>query len=143
MRGIGERIEPLDAGGSLPMLLAHPGVALSTAAVFAGLDRFDAPRAAAPPSADRDALLDHLATTGNALEEPALRLAPAVGRTLEALRTLPGCRLARMSGSGATCFALFGTEAGLHAASDALAAEPLPFAWLPVLAGHGATHAGS
>ena len=48
-----------------------------------------------------------------------------------------------MSGSGATCFALFGTEAELHAASDAFDAEPPPFAWLPVLAAHGAAHAGS
>lgn len=88
-----------------PILLVNPGVAVSTAAIFAGWDRID--------RGGMDATsLDALIGAGrNDLEAAAMALAPEIGTVLAALRSAPGVRLARMSGSGATCFALF-DEAG-------------------------------
>jgi 4-diphosphocytidyl-2-C-methyl-D-erythritol kinase len=122
MRGIGEVLsEPLSLP-ALPAVLVNPGVALTTKAVFA---HWTAP--ASPPAAldveaivqlkDCDALLRLLATQANDLEAPAVTLAPVIADVLAALRALPGCSLARMSGSGATCFALFASaRAGQDAA---------------------------
>ena len=64
-----------------------------------------------------------LARQRNDLEEPALRLLPAVGKVLGALRNCRECRLARMSGSGATCFGVFDDNAGATAAAEELRAE--------------------
>jgi 4-diphosphocytidyl-2-C-methyl-D-erythritol kinase len=66
-----------------------------------------------------------LAAHGNDLEAAAIRLAPAVADLIAALRALPGCRLARMSGSGSACFALFtGSRAAAAAARSLAAAHP-------------------
>ena len=74
---------------------------------------------------NRTALLETLAANANDLEAPARRLAPAIADVLQRLEALPGCRLARMSGSGATCFALFDDCRASAAAAKALArAEP-------------------
>ncbi|WP_291825619.1 4-(cytidine 5'-diphospho)-2-C-methyl-D-erythritol kinase [Bosea sp. (in: a-proteobacteria)] len=72
---------------------------------------------------DRAALLAALGAAGNDLEAPARRVAPVIDTVLAALRTQPGCRLARMSGSGATCFALFDDCRQSAAAGRALARE--------------------
>ena len=69
---------------------------------------------------DRSALLRALAESGNDLEAPARRVAPVLGEVLAGLAALPGCRLARMSGSGATCFALFDDCRASAAAAKAL-----------------------
>lgn len=68
----------------------------------------------------RSRLLQRLAESGNDLEDPASRIAPVIATVLAALRDLPGCRLARMSGSGATCFALFDDCRASAAAGRAL-----------------------
>ncbi|MDJ0277087.1 4-(cytidine 5'-diphospho)-2-C-methyl-D-erythritol kinase [Sphingomonas sp. 2R-10] len=99
-RGRGERLTPIDAPG-LPVLLVNPGVGVSTAAVFAAWDRID--RGALP---DGDALAIALAGR-NDLEPPARSLAPEIDAVLASLASADGVTLARMSGSGATCFALF------------------------------------
>ena len=70
---------------------------------------------------DLDGLVAALAARRNDLEAPAIALVPAVGEVLEALRSLPGARLVRMSGSGATCFGLFADLAAAQAARAALA----------------------
>lgn len=124
MRGIGEILSAPLALPALPAVLVNPGVALSTRAVFAGF----AASAPAPPFdlaaaaglADREQLLRLLQLHANDLEAPANALAPAVGEVLAALRPLAGCRLARMSGSGATCFALFSSAAAAIAGAEAL-----------------------
>jgi 4-diphosphocytidyl-2-C-methyl-D-erythritol kinase len=117
-RGRGERLQPIDAP-ALPVLLVNPGVAVSTAAVFAGWDGMD--RGAMP---DGDALT--IALQGrNDLEPPARALAPTIGPLLDLLGTQRGVKLARMSGSGATCFALFEhTEDRTAAAAMIAAAHP-------------------
>jgi 4-diphosphocytidyl-2-C-methyl-D-erythritol kinase len=101
------------------VLLVNPGVAVSTAAVFAGWDGMD--RGAMP---DGDALT--IALQGrNDLEPPARALAPTIGPLLDLLGTQRGVKLARMSGSGATCFALFEhTEDRTAAAAMIAAAHP-------------------
>jgi 4-diphosphocytidyl-2-C-methyl-D-erythritol kinase len=124
MRGIGELLSPPVILPELPAILVNPGVSLPTRDVFALLDRS---RAASDPATlafeggspelrNEDALLAYMARNANDLEAPAIALRPVIGEVLAALRALPGCRMARMSGSGATCFALFARE---HAAASA------------------------
>jgi 4-diphosphocytidyl-2-C-methyl-D-erythritol kinase len=123
MRGIGEVLSaPLDLP-PLPAVLVNPGVALPTKAVFARWRPVANPAALLDPAmagtTDRDRLLQLLTAQGNDLETAAIALAPAIAEVLAALRAQQNCRLARMSGSGATCFALFAS------AADAAAAEKL------------------
>ncbi len=112
MEGRGEIVTPV-AVPCLPILLVNPGVAVPTREVFATLRQRSGANMALPQGgfADAAALLAFLAGTRNDLEAPALGLQPVIAAVLEALRALPGVRLARMSGSGATCFALFADDA--------------------------------
>lgn len=107
--GRGDDLVPLDGPSGLPMLLVNPGVAVSTASVFrrwGGEDR-------GPLSAGE---LMTVARKGrNDLEAPARAEAPAIGQVLDLLAAAPGVRLSRMSGSGATCFALFDRPARMSA----------------------------
>lgn len=127
MGGIGERLGPAPALPAFWMVLVNPLRGLPTAAVFAALDRRDNPPGPAAPAgfADLGALVAWLARQRNDLEAPARSLLPAIGAVLGALRWQPACRLARMSGSGATCFGLFDSEpAALEAAAAIRLAEP-------------------
>ncbi len=106
--GTGEKVEPGPELPSVGILLVNPGVALATASVF------EARRGGFSPEArfeenprDPEQLATFLAERDNDLAEPAMRLSPVIGDVLAALEAAPGCRLARMSGSGATCFGLF------------------------------------
>ena len=117
-RGRGEQLSPIDVP-QLPVLLVNPGVGVSTAAVFAAWDRSDR-----GPLPDGDALT--IALQGrNDLEPPARALAPAIDTVLAMLGQASGVLLAHMSGSGATCFALFERAADRTAAATAIrAARP-------------------
>lgn len=122
MRGIGETLLPLDRLPDFALLLVNPGAALSTAEIFAARQgTFTTPMPAPSAFAALDALIDWLSQEANDLEEPARRLCPAVGEVLEALGRTTGCRLTRMSGSGATCFAIYATLAEAEAAAEAVA----------------------
>jgi 4-diphosphocytidyl-2-C-methyl-D-erythritol kinase len=125
LRGIGERLDPLPDLPDLPLLLVNPGVPVATASVFRALrlDRAAAPRGPMPPSPSLGAVAAWLAAGRNDLEAPALAIAPAIGEALALLRALPGCLVARMSGSGASCWALFGTAGELARAEARLAAS--------------------
>jgi 4-diphosphocytidyl-2-C-methyl-D-erythritol kinase len=126
MRGIGEILsDPLDLP-RLAAVLVNPGVAVPTKDAFAAL-RFERTRNAVAPSLSwpvggqqRAALLAALADDRNDLEAPAIKLAPVIADVLGELRRTSGCRLARMSGSGATCFALFDTRRAATAGAQAL-----------------------
>ena len=122
MRGLGEELlDPLDLP-PLPALLVNPGVPLSTREVFARLrGKFGTASSVAVPRDAAD-LIDWLAAQGNDLTEPAIACVPVVAEVLSALTALPGARLARMSGSGPTCFALFGSQAEAEQAARALQA---------------------
>jgi 4-diphosphocytidyl-2-C-methyl-D-erythritol kinase len=127
MTGVGENLAMLNLP-PLPCVLVNPRVAVATADVFAALGLRkgellagigDVVLARAWPADDTsfDAWLAAITSRANDLEPPALKVAPVVGEVLAALRATEGARLARMSGSGATCFALFETigDAGLAA----------------------------
>jgi 4-diphosphocytidyl-2-C-methyl-D-erythritol kinase len=133
MRGVGEILSPPLPLPALPAVLVNPGVALSTKAVFAGWTAaahsvpFDL--AAAANAESREHLLELLLLYANDLEPAASALAPAVGEVLAALRVLADCRLARMSGSGTTCFALFSSTAAAIAGAEALSGK-YPHWWV-------------
>ncbi|MBN2741337.1 MAG: 4-(cytidine 5'-diphospho)-2-C-methyl-D-erythritol kinase [Rhodobacteraceae bacterium] len=111
VQGIGEQLTPAQLP-PLPALLVNPRVEVATPAVFKALPvKTNTPMPAQLPDfAGVTDCIDWLATQRNDLQAPAIALAPEIGAVLEALTVLPTCRLARMSGSGATCFALFETE---------------------------------
>ncbi len=122
MSGIGEILAPAPTLPECGLLLANPGIALATQAVFRA--RGGAFSAALPlPEAWPDAasLASDLAQGGNDLQAPAIALCPAIGVLLAVLASYPGAMLARMSGSGATCFALFATPGEASGAAAALA----------------------
>jgi 4-diphosphocytidyl-2-C-methyl-D-erythritol kinase len=120
MQGVGERLTPV----TLPLawlVLANPGVAVSTPSVFRALTRREnAAMPDIPAFADAVALAAFLKAQRNDLEAPAISLAPDIADVVAALSGLPGCLLARMSGSGATCFGLFKDEASARVAERKL-----------------------
>ncbi|MGN6517369.1 MAG: 4-(cytidine 5'-diphospho)-2-C-methyl-D-erythritol kinase [Rhizomicrobium sp.] len=121
MYGIGDGIERVDLP-ELHAVLANPGVSVGTRDVFArltvrsGVDKLHWPEG----FSSAGEVIAFLKTVGNDLEAPALSLAPAINEVLTALRAASGCQLARMSGSGATCFGLFADSAAAQAAADAI-----------------------
>jgi 4-diphosphocytidyl-2-C-methyl-D-erythritol kinase len=142
MSGTGEIVEP---AGDLPeagLLLVNPGVAVPTPQVFrARSGPFSKPARFA--LADTAAgLAASLTGASNDLAAPARQLAPAIGDVLAALETLPGVLLARMSGSGATCFALFASRAAAKAAESALRTRNPPGWWIAAGGWHKAAAAG-
>ncbi len=131
MRGIGERLDPvagLPAGG---ILLANPGVEVSTPAIFKRLvhKQNSGLPDVLPVWPDMAALALWLQDQRNDLEAPAIAEQPVIGAVIDALWGLPRCLFARMSGSGATCFALFSTEDGASSAAETLR-ESHPEWWI-------------
>ena len=116
-RGIGEHLEPVEDFPVLPMVLVNPGIAISTPEVFRALTRRDNPPLAALTHACD--MFEWLAATRNDLEPAAMSIVPAVGEALDALRQT-GAAFARMSGSGATCFGIFDSQAAAQRAADAI-----------------------
>jgi 4-diphosphocytidyl-2-C-methyl-D-erythritol kinase len=120
MRGIGEDL----TAAVLPsayIVLANPRRPLATKAVFGALNgRFGGPLEPLPSFANAAALADYLGQTRNDLTAPAAELMPEIREVLSALDALPGCLLARLSGSGPTCFGLFADGADAYPASSAL-----------------------
>ena len=109
----------------LPTLLVNPGVPSSTGAVYRAFDacsQGQADRPAPPTDWSVPSVIDWLATRRNDLQSPAVALAPAIGEALAATAGLPGARLTRMSGSGATVFALFDSPAVAATAERELSA---------------------
>lgn len=128
MTGVGEQLLPL-ALPSMPCVMVNPRVLVATKDVFRELGlrngellvgASDVLEAAAWPDeggsiSDWVEVLD---TVANDLEAPAMRIEPVIGKVLGALRVSAGVKLARMSGSGATCFAIYGTSEEAHAAAE-------------------------
>ena len=128
MRGVGEILHEAPAlPPALGLLLVNCGQPVATSAIFAARGSGFSAVARLPAGwSDAAALAADLAGLSNDLEAAACRLFPAIGQVLSTLGALPGCRLARMSGSGATCFGLFDTP---QAARDALSDARLPGHW--------------
>jgi 4-diphosphocytidyl-2-C-methyl-D-erythritol kinase len=141
MSGRGEVIGPAPHFAEIASVLVNPGASVPTGAVFA---RFDAMRPGggdlrvtpAPPG--HDDFIGWLAVQRNDLEAPAIEVEPVIGDVLAALRAAPQTQLARMCGSGATCFALCRDRAAADALADGLrAAQPDWWVVSTVLAGAG------
>jgi 4-diphosphocytidyl-2-C-methyl-D-erythritol kinase len=128
MHGIGEKLSPPVALPTLPAVLVNPGAALATKDVFAGWTKPSTPAtpfdlSALSKSTSHEEFLRLLKPQPNDLEAAAIALAPVIAEVLAALRALPGCGLARMSGSGSTCFGLFSSAAEAAAAEKILGAK--------------------
>lgn len=122
MRGIGEVLEPVPDLPPCGLLLVNPGVGVATADVFRA--RQGQPFSEPPPLPstwpDAATLATWLRACTNDLESAARALCPPIEAVLAAIGRQPGCLLARMSGSGATCFGLFPTSAEATAAASCL-----------------------
>lgn len=120
MAGVGDNLTPLNLP-AIPCVMVNPRVAVPTAAVFAALglrhgqlrvgiaevlEAITLPKA----GASLEDWIVQLSGGTNDLEAPALKVQPVIGDVLAALRRSPGVRLARMSGSGATCFAIYNND---------------------------------
>ncbi len=123
--GIGEHVAPTPRLPGLWMVLVNSGTPVPTGPVFKGLDPAAMPGVCGPDVphgayGEADAFLAALRVTRNDLEGSARRVAPDIAQVLDALTAQPGCRLARMSGSGGTCFGLFTEQALADAAVEAI-----------------------
>ena len=121
MGGVGEHLEPAPALPACGIALVHPGIALATAEVFGARSGAWSTRAELP-AAWRDArqMADDLGRQRNDLQPAATALRPVIGEVLSELEAAPECLLARMSGSGATCFGLFADAAVARRAASGL-----------------------
>ena len=117
MLGRGEIIRLISDFPPLPAILVNPGVQLTAGEVYGAL--------AAPPLQSEDIVQDaqlpdfasvadvmaFIAENENDLQPPAIRLAPVINEVIQVIESVEGCALARMSGSGSTCFGIFGSRA--------------------------------
>ncbi|UYN99576.1 MAG: 4-(cytidine 5'-diphospho)-2-C-methyl-D-erythritol kinase [Devosia sp.] len=119
-RGVGEILSPLPEFPALFIVLVNPLIPVVTADVFRRLRAHDNyPLPALPSPLTRPAQLGlWLSETRNDLQPPAVKLVPEIGVLIEEMAERPGCMLGRMSGSGATVFGLFGSEAQAHDAAS-------------------------
>ena len=124
MRGIGEILNPAPALPGMHMVLANPRVGVTTPSVFGRMtNKINPPLEDIPASMDAAQFVHWLSRQRNDLEVPAISGLPVIQDVLNALEDIPSCCLARMSGSGATCFGLFETAAQARLAEDTLRAE--------------------
>jgi 4-diphosphocytidyl-2-C-methyl-D-erythritol kinase len=123
MRGTGERLHDV-AAPDLPVVLVNPGVALETRRVFERFDQIGANRAFremdSPPTRDFTGFVGALNGYRNDLQTAAVGMCSEIDKVIQALRGEKGCLIARMSGSGPTCFGVFQTEEAASAAAEAI-----------------------
>jgi 4-diphosphocytidyl-2-C-methyl-D-erythritol kinase len=138
--GIGEEIAPAPALPRAYLLLVNPRRPLPTPQVFRGFSGpFSKPARWHEPPADAAALAGMLAERSNDLTGPAMAVLPEIADLLDAIHAAPGCLLARMSGSGATCFGLFAeAEEVAKAAAAIQATQPLWWVRATAIAAGGA-----
>ncbi len=133
MTGVGENLTPLSVP-KLPCVMVNPRVPVATKDVFAALGlrngellvgATDVIKAPAWPEegASVDDWIAALKRVPNDLEAPAIRVQPAISGVLSALRASKGALLARMSGSGATCFAIYANATEAQAAARTIGAD--------------------
>lgn len=125
VRGIGDRIEPAPRLPEAGLVLVHPGVPLATSDVFAARNGPFGDAAPAMPAGfdDATALAGWLRSRRNDLADAARSCCPVIESVLSALEAAPDVLLARMSGSGATCFGLFADRATADRAARSIAGE--------------------
>lgn len=125
MRGVGEKLTPIPPLPEAWLVLVNPGVGVSTPHVFKVLETKTNPPLpeTIPAFASASDLAAFLKTQRNDLEAPAQAIAPQITVAKARLGAAEGCLLARMSGSGATCFGLFGDEHAAKAAEKAISQD--------------------
>ena len=129
MRGVGEHLTPAPSLPPCGLVLVNPGVPLATASVFRARTGTYAQEAVLPGGwASAEEMATALGAMSNDLEATAIRLVPAINDALRAIATTKGCLLARMSGSGATCFGLFDSAEEAAVAARELA-RPRWWCW--------------
>jgi 4-diphosphocytidyl-2-C-methyl-D-erythritol kinase len=129
LAGIGERLTPAPALPRAWLVLVNPGVPVPTGPVFAALRGFGPPAPALPARiADAADLAAHLSERRNDLETAAQERAPVIRAVLTTLRDRDGCLIARMSGSGGTCFGVF-ADAGAAERAAASIRRDAPGWW--------------
>ena len=131
VQGIGDQIEQIDSLPPLPAVLVNPGVAVETPRVFSALPHKTNPvmPEALPETRSVEACSRWLSELRNDLEAPAKMVAPVIGQVIETIAATDGALLARMSGSGATCFGLYPSPNHAKAAARAIA-EAQPGWWV-------------
>jgi 4-diphosphocytidyl-2-C-methyl-D-erythritol kinase len=129
MTGVGENIQPLDLP-KMPSVMVNPCIPVATRDVFSALglrngellvgatDVLLQDRSWPEANASIAEWIEAFVEVGNDLEAPAMRIQPVIDEVLSALRAARGMKLARMSGSGATCFAIFGSDTDAQAAAE-------------------------
>ncbi|HSP49071.1 MAG TPA: 4-(cytidine 5'-diphospho)-2-C-methyl-D-erythritol kinase [Pseudolabrys sp.] len=124
MRGVGDELSAALELPPLAALLVNPGVPLATRDVFAKFAGSPSGKTSlAGVPRERGALIEWLGAQGNDLTHSAIACVPVIADVLQALGFMPGARLARMSGSGPTCFALFVSPGEATAAAQRLKTE--------------------
>ena len=139
MGGTGEILTAAPGMPDCGLVLVNPGVAVATQAVFrARTGEFSLPAALPAFWSDFATMAACLARLRNDLEPAAIHLSPVIGDVLAALRASPGCALARMSGSGATCFGLYADDGEAAGAAASLRRHGW-WTWSGMLTGVAAT----
>lgn len=118
MEGAGEQVTPLAPPPAWGLLLINPNVGVSTPAVFNALSRKNNPQMEKVTEHCHD--IGWLCNQRNDLEPPAVAMVPEVAAVLDAISTTPHCKVARMSGSGATCFGVFADVNAAQTAAETL-----------------------
>ena len=131
MRGVGEKLDLLGSPPELAFVLINPRAEVSTPRVFTALKRKSNSglEKDMPDISDLEAWLLWLSAQRNDLEEPAISLAPVIVDVLDELNALPQAKIVRMSGSGATCFAIMQDRSSAKAAAERLQWEH-PIWWV-------------
>jgi len=126
MRGIGEQLALLPPLPDYAIVLVNSGEGVSTAAVFSALLRVDNPAGdALPEGLSATGFFSFIANQRNDMQQAAMQICPSIASVLASLQAQPTCALARMSGSGGTCFGLFATLAQAEQAATVIKrAEP-------------------
>lgn len=118
VRGAGEKLDPVDQLPNFPLVLANPRRQLPTASIFGALrSNFGPGLAPFPDGGTEESWVRWMSKQRNDLEEPAIGLCPEIGQVLQAVSANAGCKFARMTGSGPTCFGIFGSRAEADAAA--------------------------
>ena len=132
MQGIGEKLIPLPTLGQMAAVLVNPGVPVSTATIFSAFDKAGTSSKFHLPSGS---LLEVTQSGRNDLQEIAISIEPIIQTVLNSITAQEGCQVARMSGSGATCFGLFSDLKQAQTAAATLTAERPDWWCVPTMLG--------
>jgi 4-diphosphocytidyl-2-C-methyl-D-erythritol kinase len=137
MQGVGENLTPLPCKGQLHAVLVNPGIPVSTAAVFREFDaRTGSPELMPVDDAENSkTLLEQVLAGRNDLQTAAINAVPEIQDVLDLIHAQTGCQLARMSGSGGTCFGIFPDATAAKAAATAIKQDHPDWWCVPTMLG--------